>query len=63
LRLTTLSFFQYLSPSISLALAVWAFHEPLAPMRALTFAAIWLALAVSSVDGVLQYRRVLAATR
>jgi len=32
-------------------------------MRALTFAAIWLALAVSSVDGVLQYRRVLAATR
>ena len=63
LRLTTLSFFQYLSPSISLALAVWAFHEPLSPVRALTFAAIWLALAVSSMDGVLQYRRALAAAR
>ncbi len=57
LRLTTLSFFQYLSPSLSLALAVWAFNEPLSPVRALTFAAIWLALCVSSVDGVLQYRR------
>jgi chloramphenicol-sensitive protein RarD len=57
LRLTTLSFFQYLSPSISLALAVWAFAEPLLPVRAVTFAAIWLALFVSSVDGVLQYRR------
>ncbi len=63
LRLTTLSFFQYLSPSISLALAVWVFHEPLNPVRALTFAAIWLALFVSSIDGVVQYRRALAAAR
>jgi chloramphenicol-sensitive protein RarD len=63
LRLTTLSFFQYLSPSISLALAVWVFHEPLGPVRALTFAAIWLALLVSSIDGVMQYRRALSGVR
>jgi len=63
LRLTTLSFFQYLSPSISLAVAVWIFHEPLSPVRALTFTAIWCALLISSVDGALQYRRTLAAAR
>ena len=57
LPLTTLSFFQYLSPSISLALAVGVFHEPLGSVRALTFGAIWLALFVSAVDVLRQRRR------
>ena len=63
LQLTTLGFFQYLSPSLSLALAVLVFAEPLPSVRALTFASIWLALLVSSVDAMLHHRRVTVAAR
>lgn len=63
LQLTTLGFFQYLSPSLSLALAIWVFAEPLPLVRALTFASIWLALVVSSMDAMLHHRRMTSAAR
>ena len=63
LQLTTLGFFQYLSPSLSLALAIWVFAEPLPLVRALTFACIWLALVVSSMDAMLHHRRMTSAAR
>jgi chloramphenicol-sensitive protein RarD len=54
--LTLLSFFQYLAPSLSLLLAVFVYAEPIANARWLSFALIWLGLAVFSVDGLRQQR-------
>ncbi|MCC6647534.1 MAG: EamA family transporter RarD [Polyangiaceae bacterium] len=46
LPLSTLGFFQYLSPTCQLLLAVFAYGEPLGRERAWAFAAIWISLAV-----------------
>lgn len=46
LPLSTLGFLQYLSPSLQLLLAVFAFGEPLDAARAGAFAFIWTGLAI-----------------
>ena len=48
LRLATLGFFQYLAPSVTFLLAVFAFGEPFTRTHALAFGCVWLALAVYS---------------
>jgi chloramphenicol-sensitive protein RarD len=48
LHLSTLGFFQYLAPSLQLALAVFLYDEPFTPKHALTFGLIWLALGLYS---------------
>ena len=60
LRLTTLGFLQYLSPTGQLLLAVLALHEPFDRDRLLGFAFIWAALAVYTADALLGYRRPVA---
>jgi len=50
LPLSMMAFLQYLAPSIAFLLAVLVYHEPLDLNRTLVFAAIWLGLAVYSVD-------------
>ena len=50
-RLSTLGFLQYLSPSITLAIAVLAFGEPFTRTDAATFGCVWAALALVAVDG------------
>jgi chloramphenicol-sensitive protein RarD len=50
LPLTMMGFLQYLAPSITFLLAVFVYGEPLDFSRGLAFAAIWLGLAVYSVD-------------
>lgn len=50
LRLTTIGMLQYLSPSIAFLLAIWAFGEPINPVRLLSFGLIWLSLAIYSAD-------------
>jgi chloramphenicol-sensitive protein RarD len=50
LPLTMMGFLQYLAPSITFLLAVFVYGEPLDLSRGLAFAAIWLGLAVYSVD-------------
>ena len=50
LRLATLGFFQYLAPSVALALAVFAFGEPFTAAHAFSFGCVWLALAIYSLD-------------
>jgi chloramphenicol-sensitive protein RarD len=57
LRLTTLGFLQYLSPTCQLLLAVLVIGEPFDRDRAAGFAFIWAALVVYSADAVLGYRR------
>jgi chloramphenicol-sensitive protein RarD len=49
LKLSTLGFFQYLSPSIQFALAV-SYGEPFTAVHAKAFACIWTALAIFCVD-------------
>lgn len=49
-RYSDLGLLQYLAPTLQLALAVFAYHEPLPPARLAGFALIWLALAVYAVS-------------
>jgi len=57
IRYSTLGFFQYIGPSIMFVLAVWLFNEPLNEARLITFAFVWLALLIFSVDSWRTYRR------
>lgn len=50
LPLSTLGFFQYLSPSIQLGLAVLLFGEPFTVRHAGAFGCIWMALGIFSRD-------------
>jgi chloramphenicol-sensitive protein RarD len=51
MRLSTLGFLQYFSPSITLALAVAAFGEPFTRVDAITFGCVWAALVIVAIDG------------
>ncbi|MBK7049252.1 MAG: EamA family transporter RarD, partial [bacterium] len=57
LRLASMGFLQYLSPSLQFLLAVLAFGEPFTPVHAVGFGAIWGALVVYSWDTVRGLRR------
>ncbi|MEN8181243.1 MAG: EamA family transporter RarD [Myxococcota bacterium] len=50
LPLSTLGLFQYLAPTLSLLLAVFAYGEPFTRTHGVAFALIWTALALYSVD-------------
>lgn len=50
LRLATMGFLQYLSPTIQLLLAILAFGEPFTRTHLVTFSCIWGALALYSAD-------------
>jgi chloramphenicol-sensitive protein RarD len=57
LPLASLGFFQYVAPTIILAIAVLAYDEPFRDSQWLTFLAIWTALAIFSLDGLYHQRR------
>lgn len=50
LRLSTIGFLQYISPSLHFALAVFVYGEPFSWSAAITFCCIWVALAIYSID-------------
>lgn len=50
LRLMTMGFLQYLTPTCHFLLAIFAFHEPLARKDLISFTLIWIALAIYSWD-------------
>lgn len=56
LPLSTLGFYQYLSPSIQLAMAVVWFGEPFTHVHAIAFGLIWAALAVYTWDAAAKAR-------
>lgn len=58
LQLSTLGFFQYLAPSLALLLGVLVYEEAFTTDKAITFALIWTALIVYSLDGIRQRRRI-----
>ncbi|MGN6517372.1 MAG: EamA family transporter RarD [Rhizomicrobium sp.] len=51
IRLSTLGFLQYLSPSITLLLAIFGFGEKFTGVDMITFGFVWLALMVVALDG------------
>jgi chloramphenicol-sensitive protein RarD len=56
LRLTTIGFLQYLTPSLHFALAVLAYGEPFSHDLMLTFILIWSGLALYTADAVRTFR-------
>lgn len=57
LTLTTVGFFQYLGPTISMILAVTLWDEPFTQGHAVAFSAIWLGLALVSIEQLRHARR------
>ena len=55
--LSTVGFFQYLAPSLSLLLAVFVYGEPFTRSHGVAFVSIWLGLVLFSTDAVLWQRR------
>jgi len=56
LRLTTVGFLQYLAPTGSLCLGVFAYHEPFTRAHLITFSLIWIALAIFTFDALTRWR-------
>lgn len=56
LRLTTIGFLQYLAPSGTFFLGVFLYHEPFTRAHLITFALIWTALALFTVEMVRLWR-------
>ena len=56
LRLTTVGFLQYLSPSCSFFLGVFLYHEPFTRGHLITFGLIWIALALFTFEAVTRWR-------
>lgn len=54
---STIGFIQYVSPSLSLVLGVFLYHEEFTSAHALSFGVIWIALAVYSVSRIAVARR------
>jgi chloramphenicol-sensitive protein RarD len=48
LRLSTMGFIQYISPSLQLVLGIWLYHEPFTQANFIVFSLIWMALALYS---------------
>lgn len=57
INLSTVGLMQYIAPSGMFLLAVLVYGEPFTALQAWTFALIWTALAIYSIDSVRTYRR------
>lgn len=55
--MTLLGVLQYIAPTVALVIGVLWMHEPFGVARQIAFGAIWVALAIFTVDGVRRYRR------
>lgn len=60
LKLGILGFFQYLAPTLQFLLAVFVYEEPFSLPRLVTFALIWTAIGVVSIDSLRRLRTVQA---
>lgn len=60
LRLATLGLIQYLAPSLQFLVAVVVFGEPFAATQVVTFACIWIAVVIYTIDSLVGYRQQVA---
>jgi chloramphenicol-sensitive protein RarD len=56
LRLTTVGFLQYLAPTGTFFLGVFAYHEPFTRAHLITFGLIWIALIIFSTEAIIRWR-------
>jgi len=56
LRLVTIGFLQYLSPSITFILGLFVYHETFTRQHFITFLLIWVALVLVSAEAALRWR-------
>ena len=56
LKLATLGIVQYITPTMQFLLGVFVFHEHFDHERGVTFALIWMALAIYTLDALRQHR-------
>lgn len=57
LPLVVLGVFQYLAPSLSLFIAIWAYGESVTTSRWMTLLCVWFALILFSIDGFRRFYR------
>ncbi|MEG1602701.1 MAG: EamA family transporter RarD [Cloacibacillus sp.] len=57
IELTALGFIQFVSPTMTFLIGTLIYHEPLSPIRTLTFVLIWSAVAVYCADKIYLARR------
>ena len=62
LRLTTLGFLQYIAPSCTFFLSIYLYNEPFTRAHLVTFALIWVALAIFSAETFRRWRSARIAT-
>jgi chloramphenicol-sensitive protein RarD len=62
LSLTTLGILQYLGPALQFVFGLVIFHEPISTAAWASFVLVWAALAIFTVDGVRNHRRILRQT-
>ena len=55
--LATVGILQYIAPTLQFLLGVFVYGEPFTRTRLVGFAAIWIALLIYSVEGVVRERR------
>jgi chloramphenicol-sensitive protein RarD len=57
LRLSTLGFLQYLSPTGQFLLGRFVYHEAFSALKLACFSIVWLSLIIFTIDSVMAYRR------
>ena len=57
-----LGLLQYIAPTLQFFLAINVFHEAMSAQRLIGFAAVWVALAIFSVEGLLAHRSSVSVT-
>lgn len=57
LRLSTLGFLQYLSPTGQFLLGRFVYHEPFNATKLACFSIVWVSLAIFTMDSVMAYRK------
>lgn len=57
LPLSTLGFFQYIAPTLSLLLAIFVYQEAVSTARWNSFVLIWIGLVIYSVESLVHHRR------
>lgn len=57
MKLATLGFFQYIGPTVAFLIAIFVYNEEFNFDKLVTFALIWLALAVFSLDSIKSLRK------
>ena len=55
--MTTLGLLQYIAPTLQFIIGALIYHEPFDATRAIGFGAVWLALAVYTIEGLAMRRK------